>query len=115
MVGVGRAQTRDGSLRLRPRRRVRGMGMDDAADLGELEVEETVGWRIDRRSQRAFDHPAVLERDDDHIVRRQPGIRAATRLDHEHTRGAVDATGVAERKGYQPGPVDCLLYTSPSP
>jgi len=82
------------------------VGVHDPADLGELDVQQAVGRGVDRRSQGPFDHAAVLERHDDHVVRSQPGIRHATRLDDQDARGAVDAAGVAERQRHQPGLVD---------
>ena len=64
VVGVGGAEAGDGPAGLRPGGGELGVGVDDAADLGELAVEEGVGVEVAGGAQRAFDDFAVEVGDD---------------------------------------------------
>ena len=96
-VRMRRSHAADRQARLRERRRVLGVRMHDAADRRKREVERQVGRRVGRGTQRAANHPAALERDGDHVLRRQFLVGHAARLDHHDPGAAVDRRDDAER------------------
>src|SRR5215470_16462431 len=59
VIGMSRTETRDGLARLRPRRRVLGVGMRDSADVWKGLIKDQMSRQIRRRSQVAFEHVAV--------------------------------------------------------
>ena len=95
IVGMGRAEAGDRPSRLRPGGRVFGMGVGDAADIGERLVEFQMGRQVGRGAQIAVDDPAVEIGHDD-LLRRQLLIGNAARLDRHQAVLARDAADVAE-------------------
>jgi hypothetical protein len=78
------------------------VGVDDAADLGELAVEKGVGVKIAGRAQMAFDDFAVKVRNDQ-VGRGEGSVVDSAGLDHDERLRArpVDtwttyAAGIAE-------------------
>jgi hypothetical protein len=110
IVGVGGAEAGDGAAGLRPRSCELRVRVNDAADLGELAVEQSVGVEIAGRVERAFDNFAV-EIGDDQIGGGERGVIDAAGLDDDEgfRAGSVDSTCVAKGVGRQAATSDFLV------
>ena len=97
VVGVGGAKAGDGAAGLCPTGGELGMGVDDAADLGEFAIEEQMGVEVAGRVEGAFDDGAV-EGCDDEVFGGHGGVWDAAGFygDEGLGAGAVNAAGVAE-------------------
>ena len=102
LVGVRRPEAGDLAPRLGEHRRVRAVGVGDAADLGEGLVELDVRRRVRGRVEPALDDVA-LEVDEDDVVGLERVVGDAARLDGHDAPAPVDAADVAERQDDQPG------------
>jgi hypothetical protein len=90
VVGVGGAEAGNRAAGLRPGGSELGVGVNDAADLGKLAVEQGVGVEVAGGIQGAFDDLAV-EIGDDEIGRLEGGV--------------IDTAGLDDDEGLPPGPV----------
>jgi hypothetical protein len=95
VVGVGRAEGRDGKAGLGEAGGELGVGVDDGADGEELAVEEGVGVEVGGGFEFAVDDLAV-EVGDDHEFGDEFVVVDARGLDDDEALFAVDAAGVAE-------------------
>jgi len=95
VVGVGGAEGGYGEAGLGEAGGELGVGVDDAADGGELAVEEGVGIEVGGGFEFAVDDVAV-EVGDDHEFGDEFVVIYAGRLDDDEALVAVDAAGVAE-------------------
>ena len=103
---MGRPERGDRPGGLGPRRRRRRVGVDDAADRRELEIEVAVRRGVARRPERALDDGSVGQRDGDEVLRADVGAAQSAGLDQQDARVTVDARRVAERQRDEPRPVD---------
>lgn len=85
IVGMGGAEDRDRPARLREGGCLRRMGVHDAADMREGEVQIAMRRRVGRGIEHALDALAV-EIGDDHVGDGQRLVGDAARLDGEHLR-----------------------------
>ena len=83
--------------------------MDHATDLGEAPVQQQVCRRIRGWPERPFDNPTRLQRNDDQVFGPKLVVGHAARLDDEDARFAIDAAGIAEGQGHEPGPNERLV------
>jgi hypothetical protein len=110
VIGVGGAEAGDGTAGLCPGGGEFGVGVDDAADGGELAVEIKVGGEVAGGAEVAFDDLAV-EGGDDEVFGAEGGVIDAGGLDDDegHGAGAVDAAGVAPGVGSEATAGDFLI------
>ena len=110
VIGVGGSQAGDRTAGLRPGGSELGMGVDDAADLGEFAVEQGMGIEIAGGAQAAFDDGAV-EIGDDEVGGGEGSVVDATGLDDDQGpfAAAVDTAGIAEGVGRETATGDFLV------
>jgi hypothetical protein len=97
VIGVGGSEAGNGLAGLGPGGGEFGVGVNDAADLGEFAVKQGMGVEIAGGAERAFDNLA-LEIGDDQVGGCEGGVINATGLDDDErlrTR-AIHTAGIAK-------------------
>src|SRR5712664_1223324 len=95
VVGMCGPEDRDGRCRLGPAGRVRGMGMDHAAEASHLAEEHEVGPGVGGRSEAPLDDLS-LEVQHDHVLDREILVRDAARLDGDQASLRIEGRRIAE-------------------
>jgi hypothetical protein len=97
------AENRDCAARLGEGGGVRGVGVDDAANVRKAQKELSMRRRVGRGIEPPLD-PLSIEIDENHVVGRQRRVVDPARLDRENAARAVDSARVAECEIDETGP-----------
>jgi hypothetical protein len=76
--------------------------MNHPSDFAERPVEVEVGRCVGRRPELAFDHSAIIQGDQNHLIGHQFGAGHSTRLDGEQPGPPINPTDIPKGQLHEP-------------